>query len=469
VKELFAMKKASPSHSKSDSVKRLIPFPSRSDGTQGVVRFLTRDVWRIRGKDLPRSRFILLRTIRVVILSIRGIMQDKAPLRASALTFYSLLSVVPVLAMIFGIAKGFGFERTLERMLMKSLEGQEQIVERVLEFSHALLDSVKGGFVAGVGLLILFYTIIKILSNIESAFNDIWGIKRSRSLGRKITDYLSIMLIGPVLLVLSSTVTVLISSGITRVVEGISYLKIVSPGVFFLLGFLPYLSLWILFSFVFVFVPNTKVKLTSGILGGVIAGTLYHIFQWGYIHLQIGVAKYNAIYGSFAALPLFFVWMQLSWLIVLFGAEISFAHQNEETYEFEQECLTVSHSFKRLLSLWVFDRLVKNFILGEKPWDAGRISHELEIPSRLVNQILHDLGASGLVSEVKIDETGVGYEPAKDLEGMTIKNVIDTLEEYGSDSIPVAKAESLDKIADHLKAFDDLIASSPANLKLKDL
>ncbi|MFO7461708.1 MAG: YihY/virulence factor BrkB family protein [Desulfatiglandales bacterium] len=463
------MKKASPSHSKSDSVKRPIPFPSRSDGTQGVVRFLTRDVWRIRGKDLPRSRSILLRTIRVVILSIRGIMQDKAPLRASALTFYSLLSVVPVVAMIFGIAKGFGFERTLERMLMKSLEGQEQIVERVLEFSHALLDSVKGGFVAGVGLLILFYTIIKILSNIESAFNDIWGIKRSRSLGRKITDYLSIMLIGPVLLVLSSTVTVLISSGITRVVEGISYLKIVSPGVFFLLGFLPYLSLWILFSFVFVFVPNTKIKLTSGILGGVIAGTLYHIFQWGYIHLQIGVAKYNAIYGSFAALPLFFVWMQLSWLIVLFGAEISFAHQNEETYEFEQECLTVSHSFKRLLSLWVFDRLVKNFILGEKPWDAGRISHELEIPSRLVNQILHDLGASGLVSEVKIDETGVGYEPAKDLEGMTIKNVIDTLEEYGSDSIPVAKAESLDKIADHLKAFDDLIASSPANLKLKDL
>jgi membrane protein len=463
------MKKTSEFPSKSDSVKRPIPFPSRSDGAQGVIRFLTGDVWRIRGKDLPRSRSILLRTIRVVILSIRGIMQDKAPLRASALTFYSLLSVVPVAAMIFGIAKGFGFEKTLERMLIKSLEGQEQIVERVVAFSHAMLDSVKGGFVAGVGLLILFYTIIKILSNIESAFNDIWGIKRSRSLGRKITDYLSIMLIGPVLLVLSSTVTVLISSGVIRVVEDIAYLKIVSPGVFFLLGFLPYLSLWILFSFVFVFVPNTKIKLTSGILGGVIAGTLYHIFQWGYIHLQVGVAKYNAIYGSFAALPLFFVWMQLSWLIVLFGAEIAFAHQNEETYEFEQECLTVSHSFKRLLSLWVFDRLVKNFILGEKPWDADRISHELEIPSRLVNQILRDLGASGLVSEVKIDETRVGYEPAKDPEGMTIKNVIDTLEEHGSDSIPVAKTESLDKIADHLKAFDDLIASSPANLKIKDL
>jgi len=404
-----------------------------------------------------------------VILSIRGIMQDKAPLRASALTFYSLLSVVPVAAMIFGIAKGFGFENTLERMLMKSLEGQEQIVERVVAFSHAMLESVKGGFVAGIGLVVLFYTIIKILSNIESALNDIWGIKRSRSLGRKITDYLSIMLIGPVLLVLSSTLTVLVSSGVTRAVEGISYLKIVSPGISFLLGFLPYLSLWILFSFVFIFVPNTKIKFSSGILGGIIAGTLYHIFQWGYIHLQISVAKYNAIYGSFAALPLFFVWLQVSWLIVLFGAEIAFAHQNVETYEFEQDCLTVSHSFKRLLSLGVFHRLIKNFVQGEKPWDVGRISHEMEIPSRLVNQILHDLGASGLVSEVKVGETRVGYEPAQDPDGMTLKSVIDTLEKYGSHDIPVAKTESLEKIADHLKAFDDLIASSEANLKLKDL
>jgi len=463
------MKKTSEFPSKSDSPKPPIPFPSRSEGAQGLIRFFTRDVWRVRGKDLPRSRSILLRSIRVVILSIRGIMQDKAPLRASALTFYSLLSVVPVAAMIFGIAKGFGFENTLERMLMKSLEGQEQIVERVVAFSHAMLESVKGGFVAGIGLVVLFYTIIKILSNIESALNDIWGIKRSRSLGRKITDYLSIMLIGPVLLVLSSTLTVLVSSGVTRAVEGISYLKIVSPGISFLLGFLPYLSLWILFSFVFIFVPNTKIKFSSGILGGIIAGTLYHIFQWGYIHLQISVAKYNAIYGSFAALPLFFVWLQVSWLIVLFGAEIAFAHQNVETYEFEQDCLTVSHSFKRLLSLGVFHRLIKNFVQGEKPWDVGRISHEMEIPSRLVNQILHDLGASGLVSEVKVGETRVGYEPAQDPDGMTLKSVIDTLEKYGSHDIPVAKTESLENIADYLKAFDDLIASSEANLKLKDL
>ena len=200
-----------------------------------------------------------------------------------------------------------------------------------------------------------------------------------------------------------------------------------------------------------------------------IAGTLYQFFQFGYIHLQIGVAKYNAVYGSFAALPLFFVWMQLSWLIVLFGAEIAFAHQNVETYEFEQDCLNVSHSFKRLLSLWVLHRIVRNFMEGEKPWDGAQISHVLEIPSRLVNQILHELGTSGLISEVKVEETKIGYEPAQDPEGMTVKSVIDTLEEFGSHGIPVARTDSFNTLCDSLRAFDGLIKNSEANKKLKDL
>jgi membrane protein len=449
--------------------KRLSPFPSRADGASGWIHFLTRDVWRIRGSDLSPHHSLLLRGVRIVILSVRGMMRDRAPLRASALTFYSLLSIVPVAAMIFGIAKGFGFERNLQKVLMKSLEGQEQVVERILGFANALLATVKGGFVAGVGLIILFYTIIKILSNIENAFNDIWGIKKARSVGRKVTDYLSIMLIGPILFVLSSTMTVLVSGGIMKVVERIAYLKVVSPGISFLLGFLPYISLWLLFSFVYIFLPNTKIKLTSGILGGVIAGTLYHFFQLGYIHLQIEVARYNAIYGSFAALPLFFIWMQAGWLIVLFGAEIAFAHENVETYEFEQDCLTVSHSFKRLLSLYVLHLLVKNFQEGKKPWASSQISHELEIPIRLINEILHELAVSGLASEVIRDGGGVGYEPARDPESMTIKSVIDTLEDFGSQGIPVARTESFHKLCESMRSFDEVIKNSEANRRLKDL
>jgi len=445
-------------------------FASLMSKTMEVVRFLRGDIWRIREKDLPRPKSVLLRTLRVVVLSVRGVLSERVGLRASALTFYSLLSIVPVAAMVFGIAKGFGFERALERLLLSSLEGQEEIVKKIVDFAHALLEDVKGGFIAGLGLLILFYTIIKILSNIENALNDIWGIKKPRSLSRKITDYLSVMLIGPVLFFMSSTLTVFISSSVQQIVEETSVLRVVSPGISFLLQLLPYISMWFLFSFVYIFIPNTKIKWTSGILGGIIAGTLYHLFQFFYISLQIGVAKYNAVYGGFAALPLFFIWMQIGWLIVLFGAEIAFAHQNVETYEFEQECLTVSHAFKRLLSLRILHLIVRDFWLGGKPYTSRQIAHDLEIPIRLVNEILFELVASGLASEVKADEgRGIAYEPARDPDTMTIKNVVDMLEQHGSVDIPVAQTDELRQLSESLKTFGDLIEKSEANRKLKEI
>jgi membrane protein len=445
-------------------------FSSAMNRTLEVIRFLRGDIWRIRERDLPRPKSLLLRSLRVIVISVRGISSERVALRASALTFYSLLSVVPVAAMVFGIAKGFGFENALQKLLMDSLEGQQEIVGRIVDFAHALLENVKGGFIAGLGLLILFYTIIKILSNIEKALNDIWGIKKPRSLSRKITDYLSVMLIGPVLFFMSSTLTVFISSSVQRMVEETSVLKVVSPGISFLLQFLPYISLWFLFSFVYVFIPNTKIQWSSGILGGIIAGSLYHIFQFFYITLQIGVAKYNAVYGGFAALPLFFIWMQTGWLIVLFGAEIAFAHQNVETYEFEQECLTVSHAFKRLLSLRILHLIVRDFWRGGKPYTSRQIAHELEIPIRLVNDILFDLAASGLISEVKSDEArGTAYEPARDPDSMTIKSVVDTLEQHGSDDIPVAQTDELRQLSEALKAFSDLVEKAEANRKLKEI
>jgi membrane protein len=278
------------------------------------------------------------------------------------------------------------------------------------------------------------------------------------------------MLIGPVLFFMSSTLTVYISGSVRQIVEGTSVLRVVSPGISFLLQFLPYISLWFLFSFVYIFIPNTKIKWSSGILGGIIAGSLYHIFQFFYISLQIGVAKYNAIYGGFAALPLFFIWMQTGWLIVLFGAEIGFAHQNVETYEFEQECLTVSHAFKKLLSLRVLHLIVRDFWQGGQPYTSRQIAHDLEIPIRLSNQILFELVASGLVSEVKADEgRGIAYEPAKDPDTMTIKNVIDMLEQHGSDDIPVAQTEELRQLSESLNAFSDLIEKAEANRKLKEI
>ncbi len=435
-----------------------------------VYDYLTRDLWRIREKDLPRSRVFLIRPLRIAVLSIRGVFEDRAPLRASALTFFSLLSIVPVVAMIFGIAKGFGFENGLEGILMENMGGQEAVVDRIMAFAHALLENVKGGLVAGVGLVFLLYTIIKILSQIENAFNDIWGIKKGRSLGRKITDYLSLMLIAPILFIISSSATVFISSGVKLALEKVTFLAFASPAIFLTLKLLPFALVWLLFSFMYVFIPNTKIRLSSGIFAGIVAGTIYQIFQWGYISLQIGVAKYNAVYGSFAALPLFFIWMNISWLIVLFGAEIAFSHQNVETYEFEQDCLNVSHAFKRLLSIRVLHLMVRRFLDGEDAVNARQISLETEIPIRLVNQILFDLVSAGLVLEVNGDnDKGISYQPSRDPDVLSIHYVTNALDQNGSDTIPVAQSDALQTISKSLKSFGELIRKSGANRLLKEI
>ena len=246
--------------------------------------------------------------------------------------------------------------------------------------------------------------------------------------------------------------------------------RALGPVITFLLWLLPYCTLWITFTFVFIFMPNTKVKLKSGFLGGVVAGTIFQMTQWIYINFQIGVAKYSAIYGSFAALPLFLLWLHISWLVVLFGAELSFAHQNVETYEFEQDCLSASYSFKKLLSLLVTHLLIKNFCKSEQPWDAEKISHTLEIPIRLVRQILFELVESGILSEVKKDDKkDVAYQPAIDVGKLTVKYVVESLERQGNSAIPVGKTSELDKLSDCLSTFAGDIEKSPANILLEDL
>jgi len=234
-----------------------------------VFNFLRLDVWRIRIRELPLGKYLLLRPLRIFILAFRGFAEDKCQLRASALTFYSLLAVVPVMAMAFGIAKGFGFEKNLETLLTNKIQGQEEVIQWIIKFANELLANTRGGVIAGVGVLILFWAVIKLLGNIENAFNDIWGMKKGRSFARKLSDYLSIMLICPILLIMSSSLTVFITSQMMLVTEKIALLGKISPFVFFFLNLLPYCVLWILFIFIYIFMPNTKVSFKGGLLAGV--------------------------------------------------------------------------------------------------------------------------------------------------------------------------------------------------------
>ena len=437
---------------------------------KAIISFIKDDIWRIKTRKLSWAKSFWIKQLRILLLAVRGFAEDKCQLRASALTFYSLLSIVPVLAMAFGIAKGFGLDKILEQQLYEKIPGQVEVIEKIVGFANSFLENTQGGLIAGIGVGILFWTVIKVLGNIENSFNDIWGIKKARSLGRKFSDYLSIMLICPLLFIMSSSITVLITSQVTLIIQKVSLLGAISPVIMALLKLLPYGVIWIMFTFIYIFMPNTKVSFSSGLLGGIIAGTIYQVVQWAYIAFQVGVSKYGAIYGSFAALPLFLVWLQISWLIVLFGAEISFAEQNVDTYEFEPDCLKVSQGFKKLLALQITQLCVNNFAQEASPWTAQDISHHLELPIRLVNQVLYDLTEAGILSEVKLPGSQMaGFQPAIDIEKITIHKVLNILDNNGLDNIPLIESEELSAIKTALEDFDKSFADSPENKWLKDI
>ncbi|MGE5279121.1 MAG: YihY/virulence factor BrkB family protein [Deltaproteobacteria bacterium] len=435
-----------------------------------VGRFLKRDLWRIRTKDLPRSHAFFISPLRVVMLAFRGFDEDKCQLRASALTFYTLLSMVPVAAMAFGIAKGFNFQDNLQKLILERLEGQEEVATQIIGFANNLLNNTSSGLIAGIGVAILFWTVIKVLGNIEASFNDIWGVKKSRTMMRKFADYLSVMLIAPLLLIVSSSATIFVATQVKLLVAKMALLGAVAPLILLLLKLLPFVVIWVLFTFVYVFMPNTKVDFKAGLLGGITAGTIYQIAQWAYVTFQIGASKYGAIYGSFAALPLFLVWLQISWLIVLLGAEVSFAYQNVETYSFEPDCLEISYSFKRLLTLRIMCLAAKRFCSGEPPLTAGEFTHVLDIPIRLVRQILFELVAAGLFAEVAPREDKERtFQPSRCVEGLTLGDVMCMLEEKGSTAIPVHDSAELRKLRESLAAFEQTIKASAANVRLVDV
>ncbi|MHC4754372.1 MAG: YihY/virulence factor BrkB family protein [Planctomycetota bacterium] len=437
-----------------------------------VVNFLKTDIWRLRLKNLPRRKSFLIRQLRIIVLAVRGFDEDKCRFRASALTFYSLLSTVPVIAMMFGIAKGFGLAERVEAEILAKVQTEEQILvaKKIIKFANSLLEETSGGFIAGIGVAFLFWAIIKLLSNIENSFNNIWGVKIPRSFGRKFSDYLSVMLVCPILLVMAGSATVVISSQIREFIANSPFFSFMGPVVFFLLRLLPYCTLWIAFSFIFIFIPNTKVKFSSGLLGGIVAGTIFQIVQWIYIKFQVGTANYNTIYGSFAALPLFLLWLQISWIVILFGAEVSFANQNVETYEFEPDCLNVSRSFKKLLALLVAHLLIKNFGQGKPPSNAEQIAHALEIPIRLAREVLYELLQANIISECKNgNDKIIAYQPARDPEDVTIEFVLNALDHSGTADIPIAETEAFTRIRDSVKTFADTVQGSPANIPLKNI
>ncbi len=445
-------------------------MPGGKEISKKLVSYINTGIWCTSLDTLPKYRAFFVKIVRIVILSIRGFTKDGCALRASALTFYSLLSLVPAAALAFGIAKGFGFERLLERRLVEEFHAQEEVVIKVISFSQSFLENTRGGLIAGIGVIVLLWTLLKVLSNIEHAFNTIWEVRRHRSLVRKFSDYLSIMFIGPVLIILSSSVTVFITTQVTDIIHKISILGYISGPIFTAMKLIPYGLIWALFTLVYMVMPNTRVRFSSGLVAGIAAGTMYQLTQWFYITFQVGAARFNAIYGSFAALPLFLIWLQISWFIVLFGAEISYAFQHADDYEHEPDFTNISPYYSRILSLLIAHRVVKNFVGGKAPFTASQLSRSLNMPIRLVRSILDSLIESALFSRVPATKPdSFAYQPARDVSFFSIKHVIDALEKNGVNALPIARTPEFEAIDQSLEAFDETLKNSESNRLLKDI
>lgn len=414
--------------------------------------FLKEDLWQIDLSVQPPLKATLIKTGRTVLMTLSKFARDECPQKASALTFYCLLSIVPVAAMAFGIAKGFGFQEILEKSLIERFAAQAEVVNHVIGFAKTMLESTKGGLIAGIGVVVLFWSVVKVLSHIEHFFNAIWGFPKDRTWLRKFTDYLTMMLIAPVLFLLSSSATIFITTQIVQITEKIDLLGTFAPMIFAGLKILPYLLIWLLFSVIYLIMPNGRTRLIPAMVGGIIAGTMFQFVQWGYIHFQVGIAKYNAIYGSFAALPLFLIWLQISWLIVLLGAEIASAMQRIANNETLLTQNPISPRLREQLALKIMRLIIDRFREGKAALATDEMATRLGAPLGITHQIVDQLVRGGLLAELEADLAPT-FTPAQDPERITINRVLNVLEQDGLNQLPLtemAEDTVLDELMDRM-------------------
>lgn len=404
-----------------------------------IWKFVTYDIWRITENEVTRTKYSLYTIIKTVYLCINRFTKDRLANKASALTYSTLLAIVPILAILFAIARGFGFSNLMEHQLRTGLGGNPETTEAILSFVDSYLSQTKGGIFIGIGLIMLLWTVINLISSIEITFNRIWQVKKARSMYRKITDYFSMLLLMPILIVVSGGLSIFMSTMLKEMHDFV----LLGPMLKFLIRLIPFAITWIMFTGLYAYMPNTKVKLKHALISGILAGTAYQAFQFLYISGQLWVSRYNAIYGSFAALPMFLLWLQISWTICLFGAELAYAGQNIRNFSFDKDTQNISRRYRDFISILIMSLIAKRFEQNREPYTAELISEENHIPIRLTNQILYRLQEINLIHEVATDEksTDIAYQPSIDINQLNVGLLLDRLDSYGSENFKIDKEE----------------------------
>ncbi len=437
---------------------------------KNLNQFLTKDIWKTSEEKFSFFKSFGLRQLKTVLLALRKFDQQHSRLQAASMTYYSILALVPSMTLLYGLMKGFGLEGTLKEQLDHNLPTHKELIDAIFNMAQAYVEKSHGTVFAGIGLALLLWGVFKTLTTIEEAFNDIWGIKEGKPILRKLSDYLAVFLICPLLLVCSGSAVVFISTQVHSIAQNFTYLGPLVPLIYAAFFFIPFLVIWLVFTFIYIFMPNTQVNFISALWGGFIAGTLYQVTQWSYIIFQVWINNANAIYGSLAAVPLFLVWLQLSWMILLFGAEISFARQYLKTYEFEPENITPSPSLRKLVALLITYRCVKDFERGEKPCTIQQIAEHLHIPARLAQQVTFDLVESNLLCKIYVDDNKIfAYHPARTINDIRLEDVINAIEHLGQEDIPIHESQEYKIISKHLEKLSGRFERKEQSLLLKNL
>ncbi len=421
-------------------------------------------LWEQNPNELSLVQRVLLRQLQTVALVWSDFNENQCLQRASSLTYYSLLSVVPLLALTFALLKAFGVQNTLEPLIMEKLNvGNEEVVQRIMDY----INNTQVGRMGAVGLAFLLVAVISLLTNVEKAFNDIWGVRDVRPILRRFADYLSVILVGPVLIISAISMTSSLAS--YALVQKLIEMQMVGNLILWLFQIAPFVFMWLAFTVLYVFMSNIRVEWRAAFVGGVIGGTLWQLAQWGYVNFQVGVAKYNAIYGTMAALPIFMIWVYISWVVVLFGLEVTYAKQNLRTSGRDLRGSEVSRNSYEQVAMALLVTLADRFTRGEKALTQEQLARQLFIPPRLCRSILQMLVSIGFVSELCSRLGRRSYQLGRSAEDLPLTEIMHAMREKGEEVLHLSPHPQTIVALEVCQEMDDLLATGLKGRTLKDL
>lgn len=399
---------------------------------QHFREFVQYDLWRhphVKTQD-PKKR-LWYRVLQTVILVARGFKNQALVVRANSLSFALLFAFIPMLALIYAIARGFGFEEMVSQQLAGSFLAEANVAPVLLEWVERYLETARGGLFVGIGLVVLIWAVYAFFNMLENSFNSIWNVKKTRSFARRMTNYVMTLLLVPILVVVTSGISIFLNS--TEILA--SVLSAIEPLRKFMLRFIPFVATSAVFTWIFMAIPSTQVKFSSAIIPGVLMGFLYQVVQALSMFLVVLFTRMSIVYGAFSAIPLVLIWLHITCWLLLIGAELAFAIQNNELFAYERDLETISRRYKDYVMLYLLSVIIRRFEQGEQPETAHEMATANQLPIRLVQQLLSHLEETNIVRRVLSEqEEAPAFVPAMDTHQITVEKVLGRVAAHGTEA-----------------------------------